>query len=624
MVKHLIICLLAIPLLTTLILFFIPGKKEIQIGRFSFYSTLLITVIIFTLGIYWYGNHFLPFDIPIYFLYQDPSLEFLVTAYLDWVGLVFILLGNSVTLITIHFSRTYLQWEESYKRYFITILIFYFGYNLTVLSGNLETLSIGWEILGISSFLLIGFYRRRFLPVRNAVKVFSIYRIGDIGLILAIWGSHHFFNESVGFAKIHTIRNFGSDLYSDLGIPIFIAVCFLVAASAKSASFPFSTWLPRAMEGPTPSSAIFYGALSVHMGVFLLIRSFPFWSDLILFRWLVAGAGLITFFSTFFIARVQYTIKTRIGYKSLTHIGLIFIEISLGLLEVAVIHSIINAVIRTYQLLVSPSSVSFLIRDQFFHFKPRTTNHRSNTRKKLYATLYHLSIKEFYLDIFLEKFIFGVFRSISVKLHFLTPVNFILVYLPLAMTGLLLVKFRDYIDFSVDEYLPIFFSFLSIFMIMKAFSERRYPRLVWLLNIFSHFNLVIAIVLNEKVILYQVILYISGIIISGLVGLVVLQILRSKEREYFDLNDYYGHIAQHRILAKVFFISTLALMGFPISTTFLGEDLLLSHIYQNQYLLAIFFSLSYVLGGISLIRLYSKLFLGPSIRRLTETTIHSA
>jgi NADH:ubiquinone oxidoreductase subunit 5 (subunit L)/multisubunit Na+/H+ antiporter MnhA subunit len=557
-------------------------------------------------------------------LYQDPYLEFLVTIYLDWIGFVFLLLGNIISLFIIYFSKTYLQWEESFKRYFITILIFYFGYNLTVLSGNLETLSIGWEVLGISSFLLIGFYRTRFIPVRNAVKVFSIYRIGDVGLILAIWGIHHYFNGSVSFTRIQTISNLGSELYSDQGVPIFIAFCLLVAASAKSASFPFSTWLPRAMEGPTPSSAIFYGALSVHMGVFLLIRSFPFWSDLILFRWLVAGAGLITFFSTLFIAKVQYTIKTRIGYKSLTHIGLIFIEISLGLLEVAVIHSVLNAVVRTYQLLVSPSSVSFLIRDQFFHFKPRISQIESSRLKKFHATLYHLSMKEFYFDVFLDRFLFGIYRSISEKLHFLTPLNFISIYLPMAISGLLLVKFRHSLPFLLDDYLPILFAFLSIFMIMKAFSERRYPRLVWLLNIFSHFNLVIAVILNEKVLFYQVTLYLSGVIVSGIVGYIVLEILRRKERKYFDLDEYYGHITHHRILAKIFFISTLGLMGFPITTTFLGEDLLFSHITQNQYLLAFFFSLSYVLGGISLIRLYSKLFLGPSIRRMNETTIHSA
>jgi len=134
---------------------------------------------------------------------------------------------------------------------------------------------VGWEILGISSFLLIAFYRDRYLPVKNAVKVFSIYRIGDVGLILAMWLMHHLWHENITFMKLSNFELVHEHLQRHSWIGVLISLLILISAAAKSAQLPFSSWLPRAMEGPTPSSAIFYGSLAVHLGVFLLLRPFP-------------------------------------------------------------------------------------------------------------------------------------------------------------------------------------------------------------------------------------------------------------------------------------------------------------------------------------------------------------
>jgi NADH:ubiquinone oxidoreductase subunit 5 (subunit L)/multisubunit Na+/H+ antiporter MnhA subunit len=140
------------------------------------------------------------------------------------------------------------------------------------MSGNFETLFLGWELLGISSFLLISFYRTRYLPVKNAIKVFSIYRIGDVGIVLAVWLSHHLWHENITFNKLLNDSLVHEHLQNHSSVGVLISLMILVSAAAKSAQFPFSSWLPRAMEGPTPSSAIFYGSLSVHIGVFLLLR----------------------------------------------------------------------------------------------------------------------------------------------------------------------------------------------------------------------------------------------------------------------------------------------------------------------------------------------------------------
>ena len=136
---------------------------------------------------------------------------------------------------------------------------------------------IGWEIIGLSSFLLIAFYRNRYLPVKNAFKVLSNYRISDVALMMAMWMLHHLTHRNIRFDEFSDVA---SGNISKSGMVAFIAGMFLLAAIVKSAQFPFSSWLPRAMEGPTSSSAIFYGSLSVHIGVFLLLRTHPFWESI--------------------------------------------------------------------------------------------------------------------------------------------------------------------------------------------------------------------------------------------------------------------------------------------------------------------------------------------------------
>ena len=138
-------------------------------------------------------------------------------------------------------------------------------------------------------------------------------------------------------------------------IGVFISMMILISAAAKSAQLPFSTWLPRAMEGPTPSSAIFYGSLSVHMGVFLLLRTFPFWEHQLSVRIAIGLLGLLTSVVTTGIARVQSSVKSQIAYSSIAQIGLIFIEVALGLEYLALFHFTGNAFLAN----VSAVGISF-------------------------------------------------------------------------------------------------------------------------------------------------------------------------------------------------------------------------------------------------------------------------
>ena len=106
------------------------------------------------------------------------------------------------------FSKYYMHRDEGYKRFFNTILLFAVGYNFIILSGNFETLFIGWEIKGLCSFLLIAFYRNRYLPVKNAFKTVSNYRISDVALMLAMWMMHHLTHQNIAFSQLDEARDY--------------------------------------------------------------------------------------------------------------------------------------------------------------------------------------------------------------------------------------------------------------------------------------------------------------------------------------------------------------------------------------------------------------------------------
>src|SRR2546425_4003263 len=136
---------------------------------------------------------------------------------------------------------------------------------------------------------------------------------------------------------------------------LFVGALLLIAASGKSALIPFSGWLQRAMEGPTPSSAVFYGALSVHLGTFLLLRVGPVLKASPLLSAAVVTLGVISAIYGAMVARVQSDVKTALAFASLTQVGIITAEIGLGLRYIALIHIIGHACLRTLQLLRAPA-----------------------------------------------------------------------------------------------------------------------------------------------------------------------------------------------------------------------------------------------------------------------------
>jgi NADH-quinone oxidoreductase subunit L len=616
------LCIL-IPLAGFAISAFVPGTKETLLSRMAFLTVGLHAVIVLVLAIAWVFSGFASLNIKEVVLFATHDYEFFINFRFDKMTAVFSLVGTILAFLVTVYSRTYLHREKGYKRFFNNTLFFYTGYNITVFAGNMETLFIGWEILGVASFLLIAFYRNRYLPVKNAVKVFSIYRIADVGLLLAMWMSHHLWHENITFEKLNNFGLVHAQLESHTLVGVFISLMILLSAAAKSAQLPFSSWLPRAMEGPTPSTAIFYGSLSVHIGVFLLLRTSPFWEHQLSVRILIGVLGLFTSIVASGIARVQSSVKAQIAYASISQIGIMFIEISLGLTNIALIHFAGNAFLRTYQLLVSPSVVTYLIREQFYNFTPRVNSFEDSLPRRLEYSYYILCLKEFNLDTFMYRYYWNPMKWAGKKLSFLTLENALTFGVPIIIAASFTLFAASAIPESLHYTLAGSFAFIGLMFSLKSFTERKNVKLSWLLVIMNHFWIALAISFNEDFNMVHTGWYLSGVLIFGLVGFFCLRFLRILE-EGIGLDRFHGHSLVHPRLALVFLVSCLAVAGFPITPTFIGEDLIFSHIHQDQLFLAFCVAFSYIINGLAIVRIYARVFLGPHVHSVYDMAYRSS
>lgn len=614
---------LLIPFVGYIISLLISNKNEFAISRLAF-TTLCIQLtfaIGFTARWIWLGMSSI--NLKDFSIYQVDDYDFFIDLYFDHVSAVFLVLGAFLTFLITYYSRFYMHREQGFKRFFNTILLFYLGYNIIVLSGNFETLFVGWEFLGISSFLLIAFYRDRYLPVKNAVKIFSLYRIGDIGLILAMWLSHHLFHENVTFGKMHNADLVSHLLQKHSWEGFFISFMILIAALVKSAQLPFSSWLPRAMEGPTPSSAIFYGSLSVHIGAFLLLRTHPFWEHQISVRILIGFIGVLTCIVASLMARVQTSVKSQIAYSSIAQIGLIFLEIVAGWDNLALFHICGNALLRTYQLLVSPSIASYRIKEQLYHYEPREKTIEDSLPKRIEYSFYILSLKEWNLETIIYQVFLAPLQRFTRKFKVFKFNLGVIIFAAIYITGLILLGFKDSLSPFWINFISGLYAFVGLIMVIKAFTERRNVIMSWFMVMMNHFWIALSIGINAGVRLTTISMYLIGVIISAIVGYWSIRKLIIKEKR-ITLARFQGHSFEHPKIAFIFLLACLGMAGFPITPTMIGEDLVFSAVKEDQYFLAFFLAISLIVDGIALIRIYARLFLGPHVKTYHSIACKSA
>lgn len=549
----------------------------------------------------WALNGFNTLDLSHFTVYKTDSFAFVIQLFFDKITAVFALVGGLVTLLAALFSKFYMHRDDGFKRYFSTLLLFYIGYSFAVFSGNFETLFVGWELLGITSFLLIAYYRDRYLPVKNAMKVISLYRVGDVALILAMWMAHHVFHQNITFAQIAD-STFLSQ-YAGSGL-LFVACMITLAALLKSAQFPFSSWLPRAMEGPTSSSAIFYGAVSVHLGVFLLLRTYDLWHANATIQVALIIFGVLTTITAGITAKVQSTIKTQIAYSSIAQIGIMFIEVALGWHVLALLHFAGNASLRAYQLLVSPSTLGYMIHNQFFEYQPVQYNNQPTMLNRWRNTFYVLGVTEWGLDRLHLNVMWQPFKWVGKKLTLLR--SLVGVY---ALFTLIVLGFMSLYRGDDMAGLPIFYAALALASILAAFASRGSPLVAWSLIVFSQLLIALAVSFNEPVTVTKVAMYLLPVVLAGLTGAWALKQTQMIDGE-IGLHRFHGYAQEKAGVSFVFLLSCLALLGLPFTSTFVGIDVLFTHIRSNQYWLISLVTLAFILVEITALRIYARVYLG--------------
>lgn len=602
-----------LPLFAFLLSLIIFRRKEKLISGIAITTTGIHLTGCIAFITYWIMHGHETLDIKHIVLYKSTEFEFFIDFYFDKVAAVFAVVGSTITLLVSLFSRYYLHRDEGYKRFFNTLLLFFLGYNLVVFAGNFETLFIGWEILGFCSFLLIAFYRDRYLPVKNAIKVISIYRLGDVCLMLAMWAFHHLFHENITFLRFSDSTFIADHLTNHHSLLIFAAVLVVAACSAKSAMLPFSSWLPRAMEGPTTSSAVFYGSLSVHLGAFLLIRTHLFWGNITSIKILIVVIGLATSLIASSIARVQSTVKTQIAYSSITQIGLIFIEVALGFHTLALIHFAGNAFLRTYQLLISPSVLSYEIHDMVFNYKARPYVRSNSLSQKMKNAVYVLSLKEWNLDWFMYHFLWSPFKWIGRKMYFLGKPVSLLILAIIFMLGLVSFGGEQTRSVQFDYFISHVFAVIGLVLVLTSLSKRDDARKAWLFVIAGQCFVTLSIVIDDNVDIKEAVIYLSGIFVGAIVGYACLNKIKQDDNN-IDLSRFHGYAYEKPTVAFIFLLSCLGLIGFPFTPTFLGIDLLFTHLHTDQPLLVAATSISFIFIEIAVLRIYARIFLGQHKR----------
>lgn len=307
------------------------------------------------------------------------------------------------------FASRYMHREGGYNRFFVAYALFALGMATASLAGNIETLFIGWELVGISSALLVAFYQERTAPAENGLRVWSVYRISDAALLVAAVVLHHLRGEG-DFLELmgHDAWPYTAPAALTSNQALLCGSLLLIAVAGKSALVPFSGWLPRAMEGPTPSSAVFYGALSVHLGAFLLLRTSPILDASPWLAAIVVVLGLMTAVFASLAARVQSDIKSTLSFASLTQVGIIVAEIGFGLRYFALVHIIGHAFLRTLQFLRAPTllqdyqQLENAIGD---HLPSRPARLSSLLPARAKAWFYRFGLERGYLDALLSDYI---------------------------------------------------------------------------------------------------------------------------------------------------------------------------------------------------------------------------
>lgn len=284
--------------------------------------------------------------------------------YLDNMAAIMLLMVSGVAFLIHVFSTWYMDHDVRHGRFFTFLPLFTSAMLGLVLSDNLFSLFIFWEIMGFCSYSLIGIYYEKEKAGDASIKAFMTTRVGDVFLLLgivAIW----MVIGSVGYVDIYAAiaqGKFDGQMVLGISLATFSAICIFLGGMGKSAQFPLHVWLPDAMMGPTPGSALIHAATMVAAGVYLALRMYPLMvlGDV---TWFIAVIGAITAFGAATIALVQTDIKAVLAFSTISQLGYMMIGVGVGSYNAAFMHLITHAVFKAC-LFLSAGSVIHSVHEQ--------------------------------------------------------------------------------------------------------------------------------------------------------------------------------------------------------------------------------------------------------------------
>lgn len=320
------------------------------------------------------------FAAPFFYMFH-PFFQFESSSLLVMSGLYITFL----TMVIVNYARRYLAGESRYVGFFFLLANFYLGMMIGNFAANLTTFFLGWELVGFTSFFLIGFYRENPRSLENSLVALAYYKFCDLFFMIAILGSE---------------SGMGSG---------WVGLLLIIGTLSKSAVFPFSTWLYKALEGPTPSSSIFYGGLALHLGPWCLIKFMPLWMDVPELRILLCALGTLTALYGFLVGITRSDLKTSLGFASISQIGLIYIELGLGWTNLAAWHIAGHILLRTWNYL---RMMSFFSEFGSLRRVPFALKDLTPIFSLLPRSLYYHSLNKFYLDHIL-RYVFKRFLMVA-------------------------------------------------------------------------------------------------------------------------------------------------------------------------------------------------------------------
>jgi NADH-quinone oxidoreductase subunit L len=289
------------------------------------------------------------------------GLDIQMSILVDPLSIFMCLVVSGISTLIHLYSISYMTSDVGFRRFFSYLNFFVFSMLLLVLAGNLVLLIVGWAFVGFASYALISFWYRRRTATEAGMKAFVINVVGDIGLVLA---ALFLFRELGTFDLLQIFEESPEHFSTNEGVIVVIGLLLLVGAFAKSAQVPLHTWLPDAMEGPTPVSALIHAATMVTAGVYLIGRFHPVFEIALTAADVAAIVGLITLLIAATIALVVTDLKRIIAYSTMSQIGYMVMGVGIGAYSAGFFHLMTHAFFKALLFMAAGSVIGAMANRQ--------------------------------------------------------------------------------------------------------------------------------------------------------------------------------------------------------------------------------------------------------------------